>query len=98
MEKGNINLNNRPRVKNKDGSISTVRSIGFQDESGKEVLIPTVHPDGYIMSNKEAIDRYYKTGEHLGKFDSVDESNSYAEQLHKDQEKQYVDDYRKEVY
>jgi hypothetical protein len=43
-------------VKNKDGTTSTVRTISA-NFGGGEVVIPTVHPDGFIMSNKEAIDR-----------------------------------------
>ena len=87
-EKGNIDLNNRPVVKNKDGSISTVRSISFQDDDGKEVLIPTV-VNGKIVSDNEAIEHYYKTGEHLGKFGTIQEANSYAEKLHNQQEQKY---------
>jgi len=93
LEKGNINLTNRPIVQNSDGSISTVRSITITD--GKiAVLIPSVirKPDGTgkVVGNNEAIKHYRKTGEHLGKFNSVNNANSYAEQLHKDQEKRYV--------
>jgi len=81
---GNINLANRPKVKNPDGSISTIRSMSF-NENGKEVLIPTVI-NGRIVSDEEAINHYRKSGEYLGKFDSVEEANSYAEQLHKEEE------------
>ena len=84
---GNIDLNNRPVVENEDGSISTIRSISFE-EDGKEVLIPTVI-DGKIVSDKEAIEHYHQTGEHLGKFNSVEEANTYAEQLHNQQEELY---------
>lgn len=90
LEAGNINLGNRPRVRNSDGSISTVRSMSF-NEDGVEVLVPTVHPEGRIMSDDEAIARYRQTGEHLGKFDNPDNATSYAKKLHEDQERTYVD-------
>lgn len=86
VEKGNINIMSRPRVKNADGSVSTVRSMSFQDESGKEVLVPTVSEDGRIMSDREAIDQYRKTGRNLGKFDTPEHATAYAEQLHQQQE------------
>lgn len=85
---GNIDLNARPVVENQDGTISTVRSMSFE-EDGKEVLVPTVSEDGRILSDEEAIQQYKQTGKYLGKFDSVDAANTYAEKLHKKQEKQY---------
>ena len=85
--KGNIDLWDRPMVQNPDGSISTVRSLGFYDEKesspnyGKEILIPTV-VEKKIVSDEEAIAYYYETGKYLGIFNSVEESNAYAEELH----------------
>ena len=89
LSPGNIDLNNRPVVRNKDGSISTVRSIsvGMDD---KEVLIPTVSEDGRIMTDQEAINEYLKSGRNLGMFSSPAAASAYAESLHKAQEELYI--------
>jgi hypothetical protein len=86
---GNIDLTARPVVKNADGSISTVRSMSF-NEDGKEVLIPTVSDDGRILTDEEAIALYHKTGKFLGKFSTVESANAYAEQLHNQQANRYL--------
>ena len=85
---GNIDLNNRPIVRNPDGSFSTVSSMSFNID-GKEVLLPTISNDGRRLTPEEAVNQYRATGEHLGKFNTPEEATAYAQQLHKDQEGLY---------
>lgn len=87
---GNIDLAKRPSVKNADGSVSTVRSMSFQNNKGEEVLIPTVADDGSrILSDQEAKEQYGRTGKYLGKFDTPEHATAYAEALHEAQDKFY---------
>ena len=89
VEEGNIDLRARPVIRNKDGSISTVRSMSFE-EDGQEVLIPTVAADGSrVLSDDEAIDQYRRTGKFLGKFKTPEAANAYAQDLHEQQAKEY---------
>jgi hypothetical protein len=90
IETGNIDLSNRPRVKNPDGTTSTVRSIGVNVD-GREVLIPTVSDDGRIMRNDEAIKEHRRTGKHLGVFRDVESSNEYAKKLHESEAQKLKD-------
>lgn len=89
IEQGNIDIHNRPVVKNQDGSISTVRSMSANFD-GREVLIPTVSDDGRIMSDDEAIDNYIRTGKHLGMFSTPEDATAYAESLHDQQAEEYL--------
>jgi hypothetical protein len=83
---GNIDLTQRPRYRNPDGSISTVHSKSWNFGRG-EVLLPTVAEDGsHIMSDDEAKQQYRETGRHLGIFDTPGHATDYANNyLHQDQ-------------
>ena len=90
--KGNIDLYHRPQYHYDDGAIATVESMSF-NENGKEILVPTIAFDNagkaVKLTDEQAIDRYHKTGEYLGKFDTIAEADSYAEQLHRAQDYYY---------
>lgn len=91
--KGNIDLENRPVYRNEDGSISTVDSFSTNID-GEEVLLPSIGFDSngkpVRWTEDQAIDHYFKTGEHLGKFKTPEEATKYAIALHNDQEKLYA--------
>lgn len=88
LEPGNIDLARRPVVKNKDGTISTVRSISVNVD-GAEVLIPTVSDDGKVLDNAAAIALFRRTGRHLGRFRTPEAATFYAERLHDEQARMY---------
>jgi hypothetical protein len=89
LVQGNIDLNNRPRVKNADGSISTVRSGSYENNAGQEVLIPTISNEGKTMSMPEAMQYWGALQQFLGKFASPDQADAYAIWLHNQQAQQY---------
>ena len=90
--KGNIDLTDRPVYVNPDGKISTVSSMSI-NEDGKEILIPTIVKDengnAKKLTEDEAIEHYHKTGQYLGKFDTIEEANEYAQNLHIEQQEYY---------
>ena len=92
ITKGNIDLNNRPVVKNRDGSISTERSITIT-EGNTAVVIPTVikkpNGSGVIVGDQQAIRHYQRSGQHLGKFSNIRDADTYAQNLHNQQAAQY---------
>lgn len=85
-EPGNLNLQERPHVKNPDGSTSTVRSMSVNLD-GKEYLLPTVSKDGRVMGDEEAIDEFRRTQEHLGVYPSVEDAERASVAIHEDQVK-----------
>ncbi len=80
---GNIDLYAQPVVPNPDGTTSTVDSFSVNID-GREVLLPTVTPDGRHLSEDAAIREYEQTGRHLGIFDTPANATGYASQLHTD--------------
>lgn len=100
-EPGNIDLRNRPVVKNDDGTTSTEYSTSMRDTDGREVLVPTIvdgkflTPDGKKPPEgseaekhmfRRAWAHYKTTGEHLGKFRTAAEADAYAKGLHNSRE------------
>lgn len=76
----NVNLNERPRWPNPNGSPNTVRSMAFGIPAG-EVLVPSVREDGWRMSPDQAHAHYMQTGKHLGVFSSPQEAVAYAKRI-----------------
>lgn len=91
VQSGNIDVSSRRPIDLGNGQFATVRSMSFVDPNDNtETLIPTADTDnGRILSAQEAIQRYYDTGEHLGKFKTPEAATAYAIQLH-DQEAQRI--------
>ena len=84
--RGNIDLWDRPTVPNPEGGLSTLFSMGANFD-GEEVLIPRVrHGLDRIMSEDEAVEHHLSTGEHLGRFGTVEEAQQEGERLHVNQE------------
>ena len=92
IEPGNIDLKNRKVLNNGDGTYSTESSITITDRgpngSSVAVNIPTV-VNGKRLSEQDAEAYYRRTGQHLGKFRSIDEAVSAAKNTHLEQEKRY---------
>ena len=88
VEPGNIDLLRRPKVKNEDGSYSTVYSMGIGIENGYTMNIPRV-VEGRVVSPEEAIKYSRKTGQHLGIYKNKQAADNAADRLHKDQANLY---------
>lgn len=69
-------------VRNKDGSLSTVRTIQV-DRDGVPTLIPTVW-DGRVLSDEEAATRAWLSGEDWPTADTHQELREFDKLIHKD--------------
>jgi hypothetical protein len=87
---GNVNLHRRPAVQNPNGSVSTVRSMTFQDADSRSVVVPSVIWGRGIVGPDEAFKHYQQTGEQLGIFDNPDDADAYARALHEQQAREYI--------
>jgi len=76
LELGYIPVGQYPSFKNEDGSYSNEVSRGMNVE-GQEMLLPSFW-DGQRHNDDETEARYRKTGEHLGKFNTVADSERAA--------------------
>lgn len=82
QEQGNIDLTSLQPTQNPDGTFSTINTTTYHDEvSGLEVVIPTTNADGLVMTEQEAIQVYLDTGQHLGKFNNIDNADSFRQRL-----------------
>jgi hypothetical protein len=81
IEPATLDPGSQPAVQNPDGSISTVRTIGANVD-GKEVNLPTVSPEGKILTNDQAVQQYRDTGKHLGVYDNPITAEAAAKALH----------------
>ena len=86
-QKANVDLNNRPKVKNKDGSYSTVYSMGIEAD-GRFINIPRV-VGGSVLSEGDAIKEFRRSGKHLGIYKTQAERDKAAVDLHRSQAQMY---------
>lgn len=97
VQPGNLDPYNRPIYKHpNDEGYGTTYSMSFEDEDGTNVLIPQI-VNGKMLTQKQAIDHYRKTGEHFGKFKTWQDADRYAEKLHNSQDA-YLRQTRPDLY
>ena len=97
VKAGNIDILNRPNVKNPKGGFSSVLSetvgIGDKKHPGLTAVIPTVLGNTKstkgqkprIVSPDEALKHFKETGENLGIFASLAAAEKYSDLLHQQQ-------------
>lgn len=85
---GNLDLDKRKVLRTPDGGYRTENSISIGTDKG-EVLIPTV-VNGRQLTQQQAVEHFYKSGEQLGTFSTPGAATSYAQQLHQRQAGRYA--------
>ncbi len=84
IERPNMDVSKRKPFKNKDGSVSTVRSFSVGTDKG-EVLLPQMKArrgQNYPQSQEAAIKDYNRTGKHLGVYKDSAYATEAAISLH----------------
>jgi hypothetical protein len=65
--------------------------MSFDQDDGTQLLLPSVAADGSrILTPKETLEQYQRTGQHLGVFAGPQSSDAYAQSLHEEQAQQYL--------
>lgn len=90
VQGGNIDLYHRPVVMMPNGEIETVKSANFTNDDGTSVLVPTIGPNGEVLSSDAALAQYKATGQNLGTFKDDSSAEAYAEALHEQQASYYA--------
>ena len=85
---GTVDTHSRPIHRNPDGSYSTLLSMSYGTPQG-ERLVPTVAPDGHIMSDDEAEQESARTGQHLGIYGDHYAADAAAQRLHDEGDAEY---------
>lgn len=86
-----LNLKKQPIIQNKDGSVSTVLSIGADIGKGRVIVVPTVdRRTKSIVDDNTAINNAFISGEHLGIYPNARIANLAAQAIHKNEEKRIL--------
>lgn len=80
VQPGNLDPWHRRVLDNGNDSYSTTLSFSIGTNNG-ETLIPQV-VKGKLLTKREAIAHYMKTGQHLGIFATPEDADAYASALH----------------
>ena len=81
VEPPTLDVSDRVGWANLDGTKSSILTISIGIGPGMEALIPTIAPDGQRLTEDQAVDRFFQTGEHLGIFATPDSATIYARDL-----------------